>query len=79
MSKKKPLKLQKNMVAGAGSSRLISGTLSIHEKLETKIAHHKNYPMFSIWKWIHGQYRNHPVIEIEMISLYLTNLYTLVF
>ena len=29
---------------GSGSSRLVSGTLSIHEELETKIAHHKNYP-----------------------------------
>ena len=42
--KEEAIKATEKYGAGAGSSRLISGTLSIHEKLEAKIAHHKNYP-----------------------------------
>jgi len=40
----KAIKATENYGAGSGSSRLVSGTLSIHEELEAKIAHHKNYP-----------------------------------
>ena len=42
--KEEAIKATEKYGAGASSSRLISGTLSIHEKLEAKIAHHKNYP-----------------------------------
>ena len=42
--KEKAIKATEKYGAGSGSSRLVSGTLSIHEELEAKIAHHKNYP-----------------------------------
>ena len=42
--KEKAIKATEKYGTGAGSSRLVSGTLSIHEELEAKIAHHKNYP-----------------------------------
>ena len=41
--KEKAIKATEKYGAGSGSSRLVSGTLSIHEELEAKIAHHKNY------------------------------------
>ena len=42
--KEKAIKATEKYGVGSGSSRLVSGTLSIHEELEAKIAHHKNYP-----------------------------------